>query len=359
MEKLYDTDPQVILERMKDSVPNDLNKEEGSITHDTLTGSSEELGYCYSRMNELVNRVFTRRALENGYSRELELKCGEVGLIRKPGKKATGLVTFSGEVGTLIPKGVRVHTKRTGLKYITVKDEIIPETGFIDVNIEAEDIGSIYNTPMNTITELEIQIIGITSLTNNLDIADGVNVETDQELWDRYLEKLQNPTTSGNPSHYKQWALEVQGIGDARVIPTWDGGGTVKVILLDTNKRAPAPELITNTFNHIESVRPVGATPTVVGATELKIDISVKVQLKPSKDIPTVKKTLSEGATQYLASIAFKEDVVRYNKITGILLDMTDIVDFFDLTINLGSININVPEDSVAVLGEVTVLESI
>lgn len=353
---MYNEDPKIILDRMKGNVPNELNKSEGSIIHDTLVGTSEELGFAYSILNTVINRVFGQRALENGYSEELELTCNGLGIYRKQGLYATGTILVSAATGTIIPKNTIVQTQ-SGLKFkITDEDTTITLSGSATLNIQAIDIGSLYNVEANTIIELENQIPGVISLTNVTKLTNGVNRETDQEIWDRYLFKINTPATSGNVGHYKQWALEVSGVGDAHVIPTWNGGGTVKVILLDSTKRSPSQEIINLVKDHIEAERPVGPTITVVGATEVVININATVQLAADSTLEQVTSDIEGGIKNYLEGLAFKDSLVRYTKIASILLDIPYIIDYFGLTVNAASINVEIPEGSVAVLGTVNII---
>lgn len=40
--------------------------------------------------------------------------------------------------------------------------------------------------------------------------------KSDDELRDRYFEKVSLPATSGSKYHYEQWAKEISGVGDAK-----------------------------------------------------------------------------------------------------------------------------------------------
>lgn len=45
----------------------------------------------------------------------------------------------------------------------------------------------------------------------------GEDIETDDALRQRYLDSARRPATSGNKYHYMEWALQVPGVGGARV----------------------------------------------------------------------------------------------------------------------------------------------
>ena len=93
-------------------------------------------------------------------------------------------------------------------------------------------------------------------------ITDGADEETDEALRERFYEKVRNPATSGNKHHYRQWALEVPGVGDAKVFPLDSGDGTLTVMIVDVDK-ARNPSLEPAVRDYIETVRPIGATVTV------------------------------------------------------------------------------------------------
>lgn len=69
-----------------------------------------------------------------------------------------------------------------------------------------------------------------------------IDQETDDELRARYYIKIQTPATSGNAYHYRLWSKEVSGVGDAKVYPLWNGNGTVKVLIIDSNKTGAEPD---------------------------------------------------------------------------------------------------------------------
>lgn len=345
-----------VLQRMKDNVQSGVDTDEGTFIHDSLIGVSEEKAYSYTLLDDVINRVFIEKAFEYGFSLEFEERCGEHGVWRKSGTKATGIVTFQGAIGTFIPKGTVVQTV-TGLKFITTIDTTL-QTETVNISCEALEVGENYNVNPSTIIELEMQILGIIGINNGLAFTGGVNRETDEELFKRVKFKLSTPATSGNEGHYKQWALEVDGIGDAVVIPTPDGvGGTVKVIAIDSNRRKPSQAILNNLTSYIESVRPLCATVFVEGATEIPINVSVNVQLATGATIEEVRVDVIAGLESYLKSIAFDKNVnlVRYTRAANILLDIPKIIDYFNLTVNLGTANIEIPTGSVVVLGVVTV----
>lgn len=111
--------------------------------------------------------------------------------------------------------------------------------------MEAEDIGDKYNILTGYINTLPVAIRDITGVTNGAAFIGGAEAETDEELIDRLLLRLRTPATSGNAYHYLQWALEIEGVGNAKVFPLDNGPGTVGVMLITSAGRSPGEDVIT------------------------------------------------------------------------------------------------------------------
>ena len=69
---------------------------------------------------------------------------------------------------------------------------------------------------------------GITAVQNITDFTGGYDAESDADLLERYLEKVSRPNVSGNKYHYIEWAKEVSGVGDVKVIPHLERSGDSK-----------------------------------------------------------------------------------------------------------------------------------
>ena len=70
---------------------------------------------------------------------------------------------------------------------------------------------------------------------------------------------------------------EVEGVGSARCIPVWDGPGTVKVVIIDSNLGVADEALIQKVKEHILDNCSFEATLTVTTATIVTINIKAKI----------------------------------------------------------------------------------
>jgi uncharacterized phage protein gp47/JayE len=344
-----------ILQRMLDATSSDIDKRQGSVTYDMLSPAALELAQAFIELDNVLNFGFA----DTTYGQYLYRRASEIGLTRKPSVKAIGKVTFIGTDGTVIPIGTKVSTDETKPKYfLTTIEGTIGATvsGEIKVDAVAEVAGADGNVAANKITLVASDLSGVTSVNNGLAFDGGTNTETDTSLLDRYFERVQKPSTSGNANHYVQWAKDVAGVGDAKVYPLWNGNGTVKVVIIDEQKTAPPAAIVTDVTNYIADRRPVGASVTVEGATEVLIDVSADITLEPGYTMTDAQAEIESALTTYLAGLAFNDPTVRYTQIGNIIIDAKSVLDYASLTVNAGTTNITIADGSVAVKGTVSLV---
>lgn len=282
----------------------------------------------------------------------LDLHAGEFDESRKAATKATGSVTFTGTNGTVVPMGSLVST-RGGIQYQTKAAATIA-TGTAVVAIEASVAGANGNVPMLAIDTMPITIGGITAVSNPDETIGGTDTETDASLRARLLERVRLPATSGNAAHYIIWAKKVAGVGAAKVIPIWNGPGTVKVVIIDSNKLPASGAIISAVSTYVETQRPIGPTVTYVSATALNITVSATLVLKSGYTVAGLKPAIEAAITAYLASIAFVKTAVSYAQIGVAILSVEGVVDFSNLLVNTGTSNVAIGDTQVAVKSIVT-----
>ncbi|KEI18197.1 baseplate J/gp47 family protein [Clostridium haemolyticum] len=351
---MYSEDSKDILNRMLSYLETDVYKCEGTLIHDALAPAAYELEDTREDLDDCLDAVFAKTALENGYSEELELRCEEHGVFRKLGEHATTNVTFYGAKGTKIEEGTLIQTS-LGVIFKTTKEDTIKDNGTTIIPVIAMEEGTKYNVKAKEINQLPIQLIGISKIENLNNVENGRDTETDEQLYNRLILKVRTPATSGNKNEYKLWAMETSGVGNAIVIPRWQGRGTVKVVIVDSNGKAPSNEIINNVKKHIEEVRPIGADVTVSGITEIGLNISIKVIANKS-DLEEIKKDIQTNIQDYLKNISLNTDTVRYNRIVNCVLNVGKVTDFTELKINSNTKDIKLEKDSIAILKNIEVV---
>ncbi len=367
---LTDQTLEVIRQRMLETLPPDIDKSEGSFIWDTLSPAAIELALAALWAQDVLQRGFAGTT----FGTYLDLRCDEHGLSRRQAVKATGQVTFTGVAGTVIPTGTVVATPadptthNPSTEFITTTAATIDQTGVGYASIEAIKTGKEGNVGVATINIMVTPLGGVSAVLNANALNGGDDTEDDAALLSRYYAKVRTPGTSGNKADYVNWAFDVPGVGGVQVIPLWDGPGTVKVVLLGTDKR-PANE---NTVGKVQDYiapeppdpetskamgkgkAPIGATVTVTSATAVEINVSAAVTLTGTKTLAEVQASFTKAVDEYLGSIAFAtEPTVRYVRIGSLLLDTAGVQDYKQLTVNGGTANIPINQSQVAVKGTV------
>jgi uncharacterized phage protein gp47/JayE len=345
---------QAIEKRMLDRIKTDIDKSEGSFTYDAISPAAVELAQTYIELDGILEKAFA----QTSFGEWLEKRAEEYGVYRKPGTLAFGAVTFHGANGTVIPEGTLVQTD-AGLQYSSVKQETIT-MGNVVVNVQAVSEGTQYNIPARTISKLPVQLTGITKVENTEPISEGRDIETESDFLQRLLLKVRKPATSGNIYHYKQWALEIPGVGDARVFPLWEGAGTVKVIVVDSNRQSvdPEGEILRTVKSHIEENRPVGASVTVESAKRLDINIAANVELENDYTLDLIRQEFRASLIDYLKNITFVDDFISYLQIGKLLVDTDGVKRCYSMKLNGGTEDIKLEEDQCPVLNDVNITQT-
>ncbi|MDU4726403.1 baseplate J/gp47 family protein [Clostridium sp.] len=323
-----------ILNDMLSRVTNDVDKREGSIIYDALAPCAYKLAESYFLLNNFIDLVL----LDTAVGEYLDRAVLSHGINRKEATYSIRKI----ETNTEIDIGTRWGIEDI---YYTVKEKIT-DTSYKAICNLSGAVGNLYNGELENIDNVS----GVTA--NLTDILEaGVEEESDEDLRNRFYNKVRYPSTSGNIYDYKKWALEVAGVGDAKVYPLWNGNGTVKVVIIDSNKEIANGELIKKVSNYIEEKRPIGATVTVKSAIKKDIDISVTIVIDSKKYIlNNVKERLEENLKKYLKEIAFKNSYVSYASIGNIIFNTEGILDYNNLLLNNSSKNINLEEEEIPTL---------
>lgn len=333
-------------------IPN-MDKREGSFVSDMISPVAYEFEYAYQQFEAMLGIMF----MEDSNAEHIEKRAKEYGLFRKKGTHAIGAVIFTGSENTTIPKGAIVATV-TNLLYETSEQVTIPqgETTIV-APIKAQEIGDKYNVLSNMLTFIPVAIMGVSSVTNTDNILGGTDIETDGELVRRVLLQIQTPATSGNAIHYKLWALEVNGVGDAKVFPLYNGPGTVLVMPITSDKRAPDTTIINNTKNAIEDKRPIGASVTVSAPEEVLINVSAQIVLDPNFTLEKVEEKYIEKFRDYITKSVFRLYTVDYYKCLSIFYELEGVKQVANFKINNATSNVEITENKIQVAGTVAIIE--
>lgn len=279
------------LEEMMEQVPSDIDKREGSIVYDAIAPAA---------------MVMSVRALDMAnYLKQAHIET------------ATGefLDSFASDRGT----------NRESATYTKVKANIIDDNKNVVTSVDINDtFASVANEPIfyHVITKNDDgtfilqandagsyanqyvgQIIPVTA-NDSVSWAEITEVsvpakdaEDDDSLRSRLLSPNSYIAYGGNVADYKKMIEDkLNDVGAVQVYSAWQGGGTVKLVILDNTLNLPTKTLINEVQNTIDPVdnsalgyglAPIGHKVTVVAPDLLNISVNIDVvsDNKVSKDV--------------------------------------------------------------------------
>lgn len=328
-----------ILQEMLNRVSNDVDKREGSVIYDALAPAAYFLADQYFQLSNFIDLVLPDTAV----GEYLDRAVSGYGMTRKLASPSIRKIVTTGDVAI----GTRWLIQHVAYR-------ITGQLAENEYKAECETAGKIGNTYSGSLEALTAAN-GVTAELTDI-ITDGADEETDDALRARFYEKVRRPATSGNAYHYRQWALEVPGVGDAKVFPLDSGPGTFGILIVDSEYKINS-SLEAVVSEHIETVRPIGASVTVSSPAANTIAVSAKVLLDGTKTREDVLATFKANLEEYLKATTFKEYRVSYAKVGSLLLNTEGVQDYDGLTLNGTSGNIMVGEKEIPVVGAVNLEE--
>lgn len=342
-----------ILDRLKqyytETAGDKVNIIEGGFVWDTLSANAKEFEKAYAEMALIIEASFPQTSWGDWLTKKAE----EHGIIRQEATNSSVILTVTGQAGVAVSEGALFSTN-DGKNFITVETKKIESTGTVDIKAQSQDVGTSCNVDAETITKIPMSIYGVSAVTNKNSAYDGFDEETDEELLERLLFKVRQPATSGNKNHYIIWATNVEGVGGVKVLPLWNGNGTVKVIITNAENEIATEDLIAKVQNYIDEQRPIGATVTVVSPKPLNIDIGLKVT-KGSGNPNEIKNVVND----FFKTTAFEREYVSYAQVGKVILEKTatGVQDYSDLTLNNKAENIALTDEQLPTVGQVYLIE--
>ena len=354
--EMYDhRDFDFVMEQLLSRVDNSLDKREGSVIWDALAPVAIEFVIAYYELKTILLNSFgvtaTREYLIlRGLDRGVKILEARPSVVK-------------GEFDVDLPPSCRFNFNQLNFskgKFIEEKD------GFFYYELNCEQVGRIGNiddgdlTPIDDISGLKhARIVGVLVL--------GEEEEDTEEFRQRYFDDIERKDYGGNIDDYERKVKEIQGVGAVKVYPIWNGGGTVKLVIQDSEFGTPSEEMIDRVQEIIDpipnqgkgiGVAPIGHIVTVEGAKTEEINISMSLSLEAGAEESVIKDTISRYIESYLSELAKewednRETVVRISQIESRVLDIEGVLDITETTINGSPKNLALEQSAIPTMGAV------
>lgn len=337
------------LESMLERVPNSLDKREGSIIYNALAPAAAEMAELVILLSIFYDESYVDTASYNYLVR----KCKERGIT--PNDATNAIV--KGEFNIDVAIGSRFSLDN--LNYV-VTEKV--STGVF--KLKCEDTGPIFN--LGKLIPIEyIEGLETAQLTEIL--INGEYDEDEESLRKRYYDSLESEAFGGNISDYKEKVNKLQDIGGVKVYPVWNGGGTVKLVLINSSYDAPSTELINQTQEKIDPIQnkgkglgvaPIGHIVTVVGVEKISVNINTNITYQDGWNFEELKSSIEQTIDDYFKELnktwADKENlIIRVSQIETRLLDLEGVLDIENTTINGNASNLTIDKDSIVTRGDI------
>ena len=241
----------------------------------------------FSKVVAMANHLIEQRAAwiyrqifaSTADRQHLERHAFEFGLARKPASRASGVVLTTGTPGAVYAAGLAFSSGAD--IYRTILPATAAENGDIFLTVRSEKSGAATNRDVGeTLTLIDVALapsLGTTATVTTGGIGGGADVESDDELRARVLDRKRRPPQGGATSDYEQFALAVPGVVKAWAWSFANGPGTVGVWFLFAGRPnlVPTQQDALTVQAAIEARRMVRASLSVAAPIPSPVDVTI------------------------------------------------------------------------------------
>lgn len=296
-------------------VPDDRDKRQGSVIYDALAPFCQLLAAGALQLKNYYTQTYAVTAT----GVDLDNRVAEQGITRYPATYAVKKIYLADADGNpvIIPLGSRFSTvSSTYPVNYTITAQYVEEGVAVPGTYEAtcEQAGVIGNQYFGNLVNITF-IRGLATANMSTTLVPARDEETDEELRERYFEAMNQKAFGGNISDYRTKVQSLAGVGAVQIYPTWNGGGTVKLSIVDPTYGPCSPEFIAAIQNTIDpenaqgergaglGIAPMGHKVTVVTPEEVDINVSASLSLLAGYTLGHVESAIKEALTGYIQSL--------------------------------------------------------
>lgn len=292
------------MDLMLEKVPDDIDTRQGSIIYDAMGPAAISLASSSLDLANVILQTYTQTST----SEFLDWRAAEKGTVRQPATFTQVKATFTDSEGNLI------NNVEIGDRFASIGDDPI----FYTVNsiemggtaiLQAEESGSRPNsylgqilpvTPNDSLSWAEVVEISVPAR----------DVEDDDHLRERLLAPESYIAYGGNIADYLDMLTRIDTVGAGQIYPTWQGGGTVKLVILDNDLLPASKTLVENVQAIIDppdepgmgyGLAPIDHVVTVIAPESFLVNIQSTIELDPNFTLAQVTINIKSGIENYFA----------------------------------------------------------
>lgn len=296
-------------------VPDDRDKRQGSVIYDALAPFCQVLAASAIQLRSFYTQTYAVTAT----GEDLDNRVAEQGITRYAATYAVRKISVADEDGNPIslPMGARFSTvSNTRPINYAVTAQYTEDGVAVPGSYEAtcEDTGVVGNEYFGNLINITF-VQGIASATMTSTLVPARDQETDEELRERYFDTLNQKAFGGNVADYRAKVMELAGVGAVQIYPVWNGGGTVKLSIVDPAYGPCSPEFVASIQKEIDpenalgetgtgiGIAPIGHKVTVVTPDEVSINVTANIVLSANYTLGQVDTLIEEALSSYIQSL--------------------------------------------------------
>lgn len=338
-----------------------VDTREGSLIFFALAGNSAEQTQFYQQLDVVMNETFADKASRPNLIKRRQ----ESGLEVDP---ATYAILKGEFTPTTLELAINTRFSLSGLNYF-VKEKV--SDGIYQM--QCETVGETGNKYLGDMVPVQY-VPGLETCKLTQVLIPGEDEPTTDVLRTEYFDSFSDTSFGGNRADYRAKTNDLAGVGGTKVYRAPAGGGTVKLVIIDSTFNKPTLELVAAVQTAIDPVAtqgngdgiaPVGHVVTVSGVTETTVNIATTITYQSGYVWADIQAAVNAAIDAYFLELNKTWQsmqtattnsglIVRISQIETRLLDIVGVLDIASTTINTVASNLTLGVDAIPVRGTIS-----
>lgn len=293
------------LNLMLDNIPNDIDKREGSIIYDAVAPAAMVSAQQSLSLANILRETYIKTA----QGEFLDYRAVEHGTSRYAATNTEVKAKFNDDDGN--PINVNIGDRFASIAESPIFYTVIKTNDDGTAELQAEEAGTIANSYLG-------QVLPVTP-NDNLAWAEIIEItipardeENDDHLRARLLNSNSWVAYGGNVADYLDMTSKIHDVGATQVYPTWDGPGTVKLVILNNDLMPASSTLVKKVKEEIDpegketqgyGLAPIDHRVTVTAPEAFTVDIAINVTIVDSMNIESIRTNIKTSLEEFFKSL--------------------------------------------------------
>lgn len=315
---LKDLTLQELIDKAIENAPDNVDKRTGSIIYDVIASVAVPLLSMALEISKIDEATF----IDTAYDEYLDLRVAEKGLTRYPATKAIKKARFKNDKGLAIdiPIGSVFMSidREDNLTYSIIEKTNTDGEYLIECDIE----GSIGNLYYGELVPVSYGLDDLTSAEIIADYQEARDIETDDELRERYLDIFRRNAFGGNISQYDEELKKFDGVGDVQIYRAFPGPGHITISVVGPGYRKISNDLINALQEAIDptvnnqqgtglGIAPIFHVVHITTPIEQLIPISFDIQIESGYSVEQLRPMIMENIEVYFTQLRKEWGVLK------------------------------------------------